>query len=75
MVYTIAMYINLLGKVGQPLEVTEYNTKAFKLYSGQGSGSAENKHKHKINRQPKNTVLRSSLHLSENIDEINFRNC
>lgn len=53
MVYTIQMYINLLEKVGQPLEVTECNTKAFKLYSGLGNGSVENKRKHKTNTQTK----------------------
>lgn len=72
------MGISLLGKVRQPLEMADSNTKTFKVYSRQGSGLVENKckHKHKENQQTnKNTAQRSSLYLPGNTDEINFRNC
>lgn len=35
---------SLLGR-GQPLRLAGCNTKTFKLYSGQGSSTVENKHK------------------------------
>lgn len=45
--------ITLLEKLQQPVEMVEYNTKGFRFYSHQGSGSIENKPKYKQNQVTK----------------------